>query len=314
MPINPWWREQLILISDLTSYLEVVDDPAKADRFAAYSAPAEPYRLPDLQIDDRTAPGPSGPVRVRVYRPRSMAGPGPGLLWVHGGGFSGGTLDMNEAHVVSAEIAARAEAVVVSVDYRLAVGGVHHPIPLDDVSAAWSWFVAAAEELGVDPARTSIGGASAGSNLATAATVRLRETGGRAPRSLLLAYPVVHFPVPALTESVAMEMAELPALLRFHASTNEEMFGNYVGRITDLPAEVVPGQHDLTRLPPTSVVISEYDDLRASGELLVRQLREVGVPVEVLLAEGMLHGHLNRTPAAVLPGVGASLDFFASAL
>jgi acetyl esterase len=314
MPINPWWQTKLELIAGLSSYDELVTDPVKAELFAEYSAPAEPYQLPELDIEDTTVPGPSGPVGIRIYRPRGVPGPVPGLLWAHGGGFRGGTLDMNEGHVVSAEIAARASAVVVSVDYRLAVDGVHYPVPLDDVSAAWTWFTATAGDLGVDPARLSLGGASAGSNLATAAAVRGRDHGAHAPHALLLAYPVVHYPVPALAEPVAREMAQLPSLLRFHASTNEDMFGNYAGRITDIPAEATPGQGDLRGLPPTYVVISEYDDLRSSGELLVRQLQASDVSVRALLAEGMLHGHLNRTPAAVLPGVAASLDFFAAAL
>ena len=319
MPINPWWRKQLALIADIDSYEELMADPAAAARFQAYSAPAEPYALPELDITEVTAPGPHGAVPIRIYRPVGSAEREeslPGLLWAHGGGFRGGDLEMNEANVVSAELAARAGAVVVSVDYRLAVDGVRYPVPLDDVSAAWAWFVGAAVGLGIDPGRCSLGGASAGSNLATAVAARLRDVADPAalPHALLLAYPVVHFPVPALTQSVAQEMAQLPTMLRFHASTNEQMFGNYVGRVSALPGEVSPGSQDLTGFPTTRVVVSEYDDLRSSGELLVRQLRESGVAVESYLAEGMLHGHLNRTPAAALPPVGESLDFLAAAL
>lgn len=319
MPINPWWQEQLALIADIDSYEALMADPAAAARFDAYSAPAEPYALPELDITEVAAPGPHGPVPIRIYRPVGSAGQGgnlPGLLWAHGGGFRGGDLEMNEANVVSAELAARAGAVVASVDYRLAVDGVRYPVPLDDVSAAWAWFVASAADLGVDPGRCSLGGASAGSNLATAVAARLRDAADPAalPHALLLAYPVVHFPVPALTESVAQEMAQLPSMLRFHAATNEQMFGNYVGRISHLPAEVSPGSQDLAGFPPTRIVVSEYDDLRSSGELLARQLEESGVPVESYLADGMLHGHLNRTPAAALPAVAGSLDFFAAAL
>lgn len=62
------------------------------------------------------------------------------------------------------------------------------------------------------------------------------------------------------------------------------------------------------------MVVSEYDDLQPSGELLVRQLREVDGPVGSMLATGILHGLLSRTPATVLPQIVASLDFFAAAL
>ena len=107
-------------------------------------------------------------------------------------------------------------------------------------------------------------------------------------------------------------MATLPAGARFPPSEIELMVANYVGRITDIPPLALPGAARLDRLPPTHILISEYDDLRSSAELLERQLSSVGVPVLTYLATGMAHGHLNRGP--VLDEVVASLDFFAAAL
>jgi acetyl esterase/lipase len=62
------------------------------------------------------------------------------------------------------------------------------------------------------------------------------------------------------------------------------------------------------------MVLSEYDDLRGSGELFELQLREVGVSVESTVAVGMLHGHLNLNPAAEMPEIERSLDFLADGL
>lgn len=62
----------------------------------------------------------------------------------------------------------------------------------------------------------------------------------------------------------------------------------------------------MTGLPPTSIVLSEYDDLRAT------QLEESGVPVRTCLARGLFHGHMNGTRAA--GEVASSFDFFAAAL
>jgi acetyl esterase/lipase len=104
----------------------------------------------------------------------------------------------------------------------------------------------------------------------------------------------------------------LPRLLRFSAQDVESMVRGYVGRITDLPAHALPGAAPLHDLPPTSLLLSEYDELRASGELLSRQLLESGVEVRRYLACGMPHGHLNRTPA--LAEVDRSLDWLADAL
>ena len=141
--------------------------------------------------------------------------------------------------------------------------------------------------------------------------LRQRETSAR-PDRLLLAYPFAHFPVPALDDETAEVMRGLPPLLRFHAPSIEDMVRTYVGRLSNLPAEAMPGAADLSALPPTAIVLSELDDLRGSGELLAGQLTESGVAVSTSLAHGMPHGHLNRTPT--LSGVDMSLEFFAGAL
>ncbi|MFI5938219.1 alpha/beta hydrolase fold domain-containing protein [Actinoplanes sp. NPDC051494] len=142
--------------------------------------------------------------------------------------------------------------------------------------------------------------ASAGAALALATAVRARDTGRRTPDVLLLAYPFVHFPVPTL------------GLDRTLASI-EDMVRNYVGRISDLPPDALPGAARLDALAPTHILLSEHDDLRPSGELLGRQLREAGVPVTTHLARGTTHGHLNR-PADHPEGVEQSLVYLAGAL
>jgi acetyl esterase len=58
------------------------------------------------------------------------------------------------------------------------------------------------------------------------------------------------------------------------------MFANYAGGISDLPPEVTPGHADLRGFPATSILISEYDDFRPSGELSAHQLAESGIRSE----------------------------------
>ncbi|MER6048413.1 alpha/beta hydrolase [Streptomyces sp. NPDC001793] len=99
-----------------------------------------------MEIEHTTANG----VAVRVYVPRSTPAT-VGLVWVHGGGFTQGGLDVPHAHLVAAQLARRTPAVVVSVGYRLATGGVHYPVPHDDVRSAWAWACGRARELGSAP-------------------------------------------------------------------------------------------------------------------------------------------------------------------
>ncbi|MER5805416.1 alpha/beta hydrolase fold domain-containing protein [Streptomyces mirabilis] len=305
MPLDPYLAERLHLIADVT--FADLAEPDTMARFGEFMRDPAEWAEPDVAVANIAIPGPHGPVSVRRYTP-----PNPGtsaVLWVHGGGFLGGDLDMPEAHVVAAELASRASAVVISVGYRLATDDVHYPVPLDDVHAAWRWLrtgQAASAEL------VALGGASAGAALALASALRDRDEALRPADLLLLAYPFAHFPVPALDGATAAEMAELPPTLRFSPADIEFMVENYVGQLTDLPRDALPGAAALHSLPPVHLLLSEYDDLRPSGELLARQLAASGGTVKPYLAVGMPHGHLNRTPA--LAEVDRSLDFLAEAL
>jgi acetyl esterase/lipase len=307
VPVHPLIAARFPLIADVAPGTPFELLPERALEFGL---PYDDYTPPAVSIEDASIDGPHGPIGVRVYRAAGAETGARALLWAHGGGFTSGDLDMPEAHVVSLELAHRLRGVVVSVDYRLASETVHHPVPVDDVVAAWSWLIASAEDLGIDPAKASIGGASAGAYLASAAALRTQE--GQRPASVLLAYPALHFPNPAVEDAVAAELRTLPPVLRFFPQIVTAIFGTYLGRITDIPADQSPGLADLTGYPPVRIAVSELDDLRSSGELFAQQLASRGVPVQLTVAEGMLHGHLNIPPTPLLPEVARTLDFLAS--
>ena len=110
---------------------------------------------------------------------------------MHGGAFQFGDLDMNEARLDSPAVGSPGHPpAVVSVDYRLAVDGVRYPVPLDDVVAAIRWVQAKTTDLGITS--LSVGGASAGANLAAAAALRLRDEDKWVPEHLVLVYPMMH--------------------------------------------------------------------------------------------------------------------------
>jgi acetyl esterase/lipase len=310
LPIDPWLAEKLGLIRDIPSFDAARTDPQIGARFMSYLEDPQPWTPPDgIVAEDRTV----GTIPIKVFRPATAAAtPAAGLLWMHGGGFVMGTVNDTESVIPGYELAARAGAVVISVGYRLAVDGVRFPAPLDDVMAAWRFLAQSSGELGIDPARIFIGGASVGASLATAAAVRLRDAGEPMPRGLLLAYPLLHFPTPPTDPALLAELDTVPAMLRFPEQYQLGIVHNYVGRVDDLPSDVVPGNFPVDGLPEAWIAPSEYDDLRASGELFAWQLKEAGIPVHLEVARGMVHGHLGRGPS--LEPVAATLDFFASAL
>lgn len=297
MPIHQSVASRFPLIDGIESFEAGLADPvtrARMDEFMSISDAPPP---PAVDVRTDTAPGPHGPVPVRVYRPSVDAIGVPGLVWLHGGAFRAGDLDMPEADWVSRQICDRAGAVVVSVDYRLAVGGVTYPVPHDDAVAAVRWVRDHAPELGIDPRRISVGGASAGGNLAAGATLRLRDDDNWQPATLLLAYTTTHAVVPPPSAALAELMLEVPRLLRFLPADRQGITTNYLGGAESrADGYAMPSNGVLDGLCPVVLLNAEYDDLRASSEAFAAQLAVAGVDVRQVLVPSILHGFLNMPP------------------
>ena len=120
--------------------------------------------------EDRTLPGPSGPLAVRIYGPVRTAAANldlsPGLIYFHGGGLVAGSIDTHDS--IARALCHGGDCRVISVDYRLAP---EHPFPagLDDATAAIAYIGSHAADFGVDAARLGVCGDSAGGTLAAAA-------------------------------------------------------------------------------------------------------------------------------------------------
>ena len=271
-------------------------DPTLAARLPSGTPLGEPlpgYAPPPCEVRTAVVAG----VPVRRYGPGGHA-PAETLVWVHGGGFSAGDLDMAEADVVARELVHRAGVAVVTVDYRLAA----FPAGLDDVVAIASALPGAV-----------LGGTSAGGNLALAAALRLRDSGAPPRAGLVLAYPYLHVENPPASAALIERMAELPDAVRFLPPKMLEMAGFYLGALaTEPPHYAYPGTgHDLAGLPSTLVIGAEYDDLLSSAVDAAARLRAAGVSVREHLEPGVLHGHLN-TPG--LPGALRTLETIAEFL
>ena len=341
------YRERLHLIAhlaapgpeDLAPALEGPDGDSRATgpfsgevlaAMDAWSAPFGEAEETHAVVEDLRIEGPHGPVPVRVYRPApgwrpaATASPDddgrlPGLVWLHGGAFVGGDLDMPEADLVARGIVSRTGVTVVSVFYRLCHGGVHHPVPHDDCYAALRWTVDNAAALGVDADRIAVGGASAGGNLAAGAALHARdEAGGPPVWQVLLAYPVAHAaPWPEPSAELAQRLEQMPQVLRFPQEVMAGMNANYLGGpVQEAPAYAFVGDAhgstaDLSGYPSTYIENCENDDLRSSGEALARQLADAGVDVECVTCAGVPHGHLNAVGS---PLTSQSLDRFAARL
>jgi acetyl esterase len=237
------------------------------------------------KVENRTIPGPDGPIPVRIYTPTG-SGPHPLLVFFHGGGFVICSLDSHDG--LCRALANEAACVVMSVDYRLAPEAKFPAAP-EDCYAATCWAVAHAGEIGADPARVAIGGDSAGGNLTAVTALMARDRGGPALACQLLIYPVTDyaFDTGSYTENAEGYMLTRAAMRWF--------WGHYLDSESDgtNPLASPLRATDLSDLPPAFVITAEFDPLRDEGEAYAARLREAGVSVELVRHDGMFHGFVS---------------------
>jgi acetyl esterase len=267
-----------------------------------------------VTVADRWIDGPHGRIPVRTYLPDGAARAG--LVWAHGGAFFGGDLDMPESDWVARRLAERGLAVV-TVGYRLAPvmewatgeqaaeqpgERFHYPVASEEITTAFLW--ATTSDIGVPG--WAVGGASAGGDLTAGAALRLRDEGRPLPMAVLLVYPVLHAELPPVSAELAAKVRTLPDPELVGAEAIRRMNLNYVGEPARLREPYAfPGGHDLTGLPPTMVLNSDIDPLRASGESYAAELAAAGVDVVLVREDGVRHGHLNDPDN---PGAVRSID------
>ena len=116
--------------------------------------------------------GPSAAIPLRLYRPDDAVGALPVVLYFHGGGFVGGSID--DADAPARAIAERCPALVLAVGYALAPARPFPAAP-EDAHCAALWVLANIERFGGDPQRLAVGGDDAGGNLAASLTLIARE-------------------------------------------------------------------------------------------------------------------------------------------
>lgn len=254
-------------------------------------------------VEELRLPNSSSGAKVRVYRP-SNDDDLPVLVYLHGGGWSIGSLDGVDA--VCRALAASARCVVVSVDYRQAP---EHPFPapLDDSWAALAW-VAAGGLRHVDHRTVAIAGDSAGGNLALACAVLAREEWPTLLCAQLLVYPATD----ALDDSASMRTnANAPVLTAADVAWFWDMYVPDVD-LRSHPSVSPKKAATLEGLPPTLVVTAELDPLRDDGEDLVRRLSESGVEVEHRRVDRIFHGFFPMV--GVLRAADESVEWAASGL
>ncbi len=250
---------------------------AKAPDPAMSGVPDPTVRMADLYLPAR-----GGPVLARVYRALEASGPQPVLLWLHGGGFVGGSVyDLD--HVCS-RLARLGGVTVASLEYRLAPG---HPYPaaLHDTYDALCWLADHGPMVGGD-GRLAAGGQSAGAALVAGACLMARDEDGPTLTRQVLCYPALDFGQD--TESVRLFNGVFISIGPGSWPETAYLAGQEpTAYAAPLRAESLAG------LPPALSICAGRDPLRDDARSYVRRLHADGVDVTHVEYAGTMHGFLN---------------------
>jgi acetyl esterase/lipase len=235
-----------------------------------------------VSSQDRFAPGHQGDpdVRVRVYRANDQTRKLPALYWIHGGGYVMGDIEQDDR--LMKQLVKRIGCVAVSVDYRLAP---EHPFPapVEDCYAGLKWLFANAPELGVEPSRIAIGGASGGGGLAAGLALLARDRGEVQIAFQLLIYPMIDDRM-------------------WNRESNRLGWKAYLGRDgggADVsPYAAATRATDLRNLPPAYIPVGALDLFVDENIEYAQRLIQAGVPTELHVYPGAFHGFDMFAPSA----------------
>ncbi len=262
------------------------------------AATADAPEIPGVTHSEQRVPGPDGAsdVRVLVYVPEDAPRPLPALLWIHGGGHVVGVAEQSGPTV--RRIAAEVGCAVISVDYRLSP---ETPFPgqLDDCYAALAWLHGAGDDLGIDPGRIAVGGDSAGGGLAAGLALLDRDRG-----EVALAYQLLIYPMLDDRTGLTIEPAATCGEFVWNRDANRFGWGAFLGRepgSEEVSPYAAPARAEsLAGLPPAFIGVGDLDLFVEEDIAYARRLIHAGVPTELHVYPGAIHGFYN------VPGAGVA--------
>jgi acetyl esterase/lipase len=250
-----------------------------------------------LEVTTRSVPGAAGApdVEVVVLRPVGATTAAPAVLHTHGGGMIIG--DARSGLMEVAGWAAELGLVVVSVEYRLAPE-TPHPGPVEDCYAALVWTHRNAAELGVDPGRIVVAGASAGGGLAAALALMARDRGEVLLLGQLLIYPMLD---DRNDSGSAQQMAGVGIWDRTSNQTGwAALLGGAAGGPDVSPYAAPARATDLSGLPPAFIDVASAETFRDEDIAYASRIWAAGGVAELHVWPGGCHGFDLFVPDAAI--------------
>jgi acetyl esterase len=230
---------------------------------------------------------------MRLYYPSDEKSL-PVIVYFHGGGWVIGSLASHDG--ACRALAAGTNALVVSVDYRLAPEH-RYPAAVEDALSATEWVLENAADLGGDPNRVAVAGDSAGGNLAATVALQLRDR---------ICYQLLIYPATDLTRSLPSHGHFRDGFLLTRASM-DWFLDQYISQHQLPEPQASPlFVDDLEGAPPAFVMTAGFDPLRDEGRAYAEKLRQAGVAVEDRLYPSLIHGFFSM--AGGIRTAGAAFD------
>ncbi|MET4922403.1 alpha/beta hydrolase [Streptomyces sp. PSRA5] len=276
------------LLADMPLRSEI-DAEALAQIRPFSSMPVEPL-LVGRAVDRRevTAPGSDGtPIPLSVFSPAGTesSAEAPCVYWMHGGGMIMG--DRFSQIDIPLEWLDELGAVVVTVDYRLAPEATGTTL-VDDCYQGLLWTFEHAAELGIDPARIVVAGASAGGGLAAGVALLARDLGTPAIAAQILICPMLDHRNSTVS---SRQYSGEPGV--WTREMNEFGWRSVLG---DIEAEQVPGHvspavaDDVSNLPTTYIDAGSAEVFRDEDVAYATRIWATGGQAELHVWAGGFHG------------------------
>lgn len=267
-----------------TPYYKMTPEQARASRSVPKWQSALKPTLASIE-DKKITVRDGATITIRIYTPVHEK-PLPIIVYYHGGGWVYG--DLESADAGCQLLAAKAQAIIVSVDYRLAPE-FPFPTPVYDAYDALLWVYKHAAELKGDSSHLMVAGDSAGGNLATVMTHLTKQEHGPTITTQVLIYPVttIHFSADSYKKYGTHYGLDTLGM--------EWFVGHYLNGENPTNPLVSPLlAEDFTNLPKTILLAAEADVLFDEGVSYAQKLANAGVEVQHLVMPGLIHSYFSK--------------------
>jgi acetyl esterase len=227
-------------------------------------------------------------VLIRIHFPPGVKTGYPLIVYLRASGYVVG--DIGDTDYFCHALSTHLNCMVAAVEPRLSPE-YKFPLPFEDCVKSIHYLYEQRATLKINFNKTAIWGESSGANFAAALSHYLKEKKENLIKKQILFYPVLD-----RYHSYPSKKAFKEGYLMDETLTNW-FFSHYLNH-TDQNQDVRVSPllaNSFEKLPATLLVGAQYDPMRDEGTAYVKALVKAGVPVDAIIAPGMIHGFLWYT-------------------